>query len=126
MFQSISKKQCVEFGLLVLIVLLYLVLRYKNTQLVAASFGAALVTLLVPMVWYPVAFVWFGMARALSSVGPVVILTVLFFVLVMPLGLLRRMLKHDALKLRQFKKGRQSVLVDRHHTYVAGDLKDTF
>jgi hypothetical protein len=55
-------------------------------------------------------------------IGSTIMMSIVFFVIVTPVGLVRRMLGRDPLKLRQFKKGKQSVMKDRDHQYTAEDF----
>jgi hypothetical protein len=63
---------------------------------------------------------WMGVA--VSSV----LLAAVFFLVVVPVGCIRRMAGKDSLRLKKFGKGRGSALTDRGHTYTGGDLIHTF
>jgi hypothetical protein len=52
-----------------------------------------------------------------------VLLALVFFGLVTPVGILRRLAGKDPLKLRAFKAGEESALLDRNHTFTASDLE---
>lgn len=124
---SVTRKQCIEFGQVAVLVTLLAALYFKDDhRFILAALLLILVTIVVPTVLYPLAVVWFGLAKLLAAVVPPVVLGILFFVMVTPLGLVRRMLGRDALRLRQFKKGRSSVMSHRDHVYTEADLKDTF
>ena len=124
---SITRKHCRDFGQVAVLVALLAALYFKDdhTLIVVASI-LILLTIVVPMVFYPFAVIWFGLAKLLAAVVPPVLLGILFFVMVTPLGLARRVMGRDALRLRQFKKGRSSVMNNRDHVYTEADLKDTF
>jgi hypothetical protein len=116
-----------EFGQVSVLIALLAALYFKDDHtfiLVALLF--ILLTIVVPTVFYPFAVVWFGLAKLLAAVVPPVVLGILFFLMVTPLGLVRRIWGRDALRLRQFKKGRSSVMSNRGHVYTEADLKDTF
>lgn len=78
---------------------------------------AALVLLLLAMVWprafRPLAGLWFGLSHLMGRVVSTLILSALFFFLVTPVGLVRRWLGADPLKLRKWKKDRTSVFETR-------------
>ncbi|SHM45138.1 hypothetical protein [Mucilaginibacter sp. OK098] len=122
----ISKKQCMEFGQVATLLVLIFALHYKNDHWVAAAFVLILVTIILPIVFYPFAVVWFGLSELLSIVSPAIILTLIFFLIVTPVGLIRRLLGKDNMQLKQFKKNRQSVMIDRNHLYTKSDLLHTF
>jgi hypothetical protein len=123
---KITKKQCMEFGQVATLAVLIFALRYKNDHLVAAAFVLILVTIVLPIIFYPLAVVWFGLSGLLSIVGPSIILTLIFFLIVTPVGLFRRLLGRDSMKLKQFKKEKCSVMISRNHLYTETDLLHTF
>jgi hypothetical protein len=116
-----------EFGQVAVLVALLAAVYFKDDHaLILVALILILLTIVIPMVYYPFAVVWFGLAKLLAAVVPPVVLGILFFVMVTPLGLVRRMLGRDVLRLRQFKKGSASVMSHRDHVYTEADLKDTF
>jgi len=124
--KKIGKKQCMEFGQVAALVMLFLALHYKNEHFVSAAFVLLLITILLPILFYPLAILWFGLSELLGKVSPVILLTIVFFLVVTPVGLIRRLLGKDALRLKAFKKDRRSVMVDRNHLYTKNDLMHSF
>jgi hypothetical protein len=55
-----------------------------------------------------------------------VLLAVVFYVIVTPIGVVRRMLGHDSLRLRAFKSGDGSVMRTRGHVFAPGDLEKPY
>jgi hypothetical protein len=87
----------------------------------------AIVFLIITMVWsrafQPLAGLWFGLAHVIGTVMSNVILTVLFFVLVTPIGLIRRLLGADSLQLKKWKKDEDSVFAVRADLIQKKDLQ---
>jgi hypothetical protein len=81
----------------------------------ALPLGMALLVLTMarPQTFRPLAGVWFASSRMLGEVVSTVILSVLFFLLVTPIGLIRRLLGADTLQRKKWKQGAQSVFVVR-------------
>jgi hypothetical protein len=123
---GITKKQSVEFGLVTILATNLLAIYFKQNYFVFAAFLLTLITLLVPIVFNPFAAFWFRLSKILSSIGSRVFLTIVFFIVVTPVGLVRRLMKRDNLKIDQFKKSTKSVMTDRDHLYTTGDFTDTF
>ncbi|MGC1392449.1 MAG: hypothetical protein WA816_15545 [Bacteroidales bacterium] len=123
---GITEKQSVEFGLVTILVTILLAIYLKQSYFVIAALFLTLVTLIVPVIFNPFAAIWFWLSRILSYVGSRVLLTIVFFIVVTPVGLIRRFLKRDNLNIDQFKKSTKSVLTDRDHIYTAADFTDTF
>jgi polyferredoxin len=115
-----------EFGQVATMTALIFALHFKNDHLVIAAFVLMLVTIVLPIIFFPFAVLWFGLSKLLSIVSPAIILGILFFLVVTPVGLLRRLLGKDSMKLKQFKKDKHSVMIDRDHLYIETDLLFTF
>lgn len=122
----ITKEQGKDTGLAVVLLLL-LVLYFKNHDYYTL---AAIIFLVITMTWpvffRPAALVWLGFSHRLGGVVSKVLLTVIFFVVVTPIGLLRKMLGADPMKSRQWHKSKKSVMVNREHLYVQNDLKNPY
>lgn len=68
----------------------------------------------------------FALHKSLRFIGGLIsklVLTLIFFLVVFPIGLIRRILGTDLLRLREFKKSNDSVLINRNHEYSIDDLK---
>lgn len=86
----------------------------------------AIVGLVVNMIWpaafTPFAVVWFGLAEVMGAVVSRILLTVLFVGVLTPVGLVRRALGRDAMRLTQWRRGRESVFTVRDHPYTPADI----
>jgi hypothetical protein len=125
-FKKASRKQCVEFGQVLVLVCIGLALYHKNLHFAFAAFWALLVTMLMPRIYLPFAMIWFGIAEILNRISSWLVLHLIFFILVVPVGMVRKWRGKDAMKLKQFKKSNGSVMIQRDHLYEAADLKNTF
>jgi hypothetical protein len=123
---SIKRKQCVETGILSTLIVLIVQLKTGIHELTMLSLALSLITLVLPWIFFPIAIVWFGFAKILGAIMPRILLTMIFFLVITPVGLIRRMAGKDKLKLRQFKRQRSSALVERNHVFNASDLNDSF
>ncbi|HEY2582247.1 MAG TPA: hypothetical protein VGI43_10575 [Mucilaginibacter sp.] len=123
---KITRKQCMEFGQVSTLAALILALHLKNDSFVIAALILILVTILLPIIFYPFAVLWFGLSELLSRLSPAIVLTIIFFLIVTPVGLLRRLLGKDTMRLKQFKKDKRSVMIDKNHLYTGTDLLHSF
>jgi len=55
-----------------------------------------------------------------------VLLSILFFLVITPIGVLRRLFGKDSLKLRDFKASRDSATVERNHVFTAQDIEKPY
>ena len=125
-FRKVSGKQCSEFGQAAVLICIFIALYLKNGHFILPAFLILLITILFPYFFYPVAVIWFGLSTIMGRISSFLILSVLFILLVIPIGLFRKISGRDILKRKEFKKGRNSVMTDRNHLYVAVDLVNTF
>ena len=122
-----TKEQAKDTGMaLVLIFMLVWLLRGRRDVYVAAAFVVQLLNMIAPQIFRPAAVVWFGLSLFLGAVISRVILSVVFFAVVTPIGLVRRMLGVDVMKLRAFKAGPTSVMIKRDHTYTGKDIEHPY
>ena len=106
-----------------------MVLLLLITQLATGRRGlttAAVITLVVtmtaPLVFRPLSVVWFGLSHVMGTVMSKVLLAAVFYLILTPIGVVRRLLGHDSLRLRAFKAAGTSVMHQRHHVFEPGDL----
>ncbi len=123
---NISKQQTREFGLLTVLVASFLELYLKQNNLTAVVFCLTLITLLFPALFYPFAVCWFGLSRIMGVISTWILLAAVFLIIVIPISFVRKMNGSDALRIKQFKKSRGSVMTDRNHVFIDSDLLHTF
>ena len=124
--ETISRDQAKDTGMAM--VLICLLIAYIGGK---QQFGGiALLLLLINMIWptlyRPVAKLWFGLSHLLGTVMSKLLLSVLFFILVLPVGLARRLMGKDSLQIKKFKAGRDSVFKIRDHKYTPGDINHPY
>ena len=93
-------------------------------MLLAVIFLVAAMT--YPVIFQPFARLWFGLSTAVGTVVSKIILTVLFLGLVFPISLVRRAMGKDAMRLKGWKKGNESVFRVREHRFEAEDLEHPY
>jgi len=109
-------------ALLCLIILIF----FRQASFAGIALIVLLINMLRPQVYKPLAKWWFALSNLLSRIVPRILLGVLFYVMVTPVGLIRRVLGKDPLQLKKWKKGRDSVLRERNHTLSAKDIINPF
>ncbi|MEM0932470.1 MAG: hypothetical protein AAF575_10330 [Bacteroidota bacterium] len=124
---KISKKQCTEVGVLAALSCLVIFLFHpKNIHWIWIAMSVLGLVLLIPNFFRPLAFLWFGLSKVLGTISTRILLTLTFFLMVLPIGFLRKRLGKDSLQLKKFKTSKKSVFIVREHTFDADDLKNTF
>ncbi|MES1160772.1 MAG: SxtJ family membrane protein [Bacteroidota bacterium] len=126
LFTGITKRQTTEFGLLLILASLLRALYTYDRNWILTAFILALLTILIPIVFYPFGVLWFALSRVLQAISTKILMGAVFFLMVVPVGLVRKWIGADPLKIQQFKKGRASVMTNRDQVYSKKDLENTF
>lgn len=123
---KINRKQCVETAMLLAIAAIALFLFNKGFYFVWSAVAILILALIVPLIFYPLAWLWFGLSKVLGFITSHLLLTLVFYLIVVPAGVLRRWMGKDNLELKKFKRAKTSVLKLRNHLYLPKDLNNTF
>jgi hypothetical protein len=121
--RKISKDESRDTGMAMVLLLLILFISTRRNGFLLSAVVLHVVNMIVPQVYRPVAVIWLGLSHLVGTVVSKILLSIVFFVVVTPIGLLRRLSGRDSLKLRAFKASEDSVMVRRNHTFVASDLE---
>ena len=123
---SISKKQSSDTGMAMVLILLIIAMLTENNIYLLISIFALIVNMTFPTFYYPVAIIWLGFSHLLGTVISKILLSVVFVLMVVPVGLLRRLLGKDSLKLTQFKRSNSSVMKKRNYSFISKDIQKPF
>jgi hypothetical protein len=123
---KITKDQSRDTGMAMVLLCLLLAVSPKRHGFLFAAMGLQVVNMMAPQIFRPIAVVWLGFSNLLGEIVPKILLSIVFFLVVTPIGILRRLAGKDALKLRAFKASRDSVMLERNHTFVARDLEKPY
>ncbi|MDY6824186.1 MAG: SxtJ family membrane protein [Thermodesulfobacteriota bacterium] len=121
-----TRQKATDGGLaLVLILLIVAWIRTHNLFVGTAAIGV-LLCMVAPRVFTPFAMLWFGLSHGMGMVMSRVVLTVVYCLVVVPVGLLRRLAGADPMMLKRWKKQDGSVFVDRGHTFSRSDIEHPY
>ncbi len=85
-----------------------------------------LAAMIKPTIFKPIALMWFGLAFHLSRMMTPLILSVIFFLVVTPIGLFRRLIGYDPMQIKPETHSRVSAFIERNHKFVPHDLEKPF
>ena len=123
---GIDKKECVEFGVLLIGIAMVAYLYLEDIRIIYACLTLTIVVLVFPLLLYPAAYAWFRLGRLLNVVGPVVILTIVFVVVVTPVGLIRTLFRKDSLRKHEFGKRGATAMIERPRRFIADDFRKMY
>ena len=115
-----------DTGLALVLLLLLAHAATRRDGFATAAIAVLVVVMTAPLLFRPASVVWFGFSHVLGTVMSKVLLALVFYAVVTPIGLVRRLQGHDSLRLRAFKAGNASVMQPRVHLFVPGDLEKPY
>lgn len=124
--RKITQKQNIDTGMAMVLLLLLFDLKLKKPGYVLIAIALLVLNMTVPRLYKPVAVVWLGLSDLLGNVVSKILMSILFFGVVTPIGFLRRLSGKDSLKLRAFKSGDESVMLTRDHMFVGKDIEKPY
>ena len=123
---SSTKDQAKDTGMAMVLICLLLGYWNKFPKFLPVSLTLLLINMIWPNAFRPLATLWFGLSHVLSSVVSRMILSVVFFLVVTPIGLIRRLTGADALQLKKWKQGHGSVFIVREGPVQGKDLENPY
>lgn len=121
--ESITRDQEKDTGMAIVLILLLAGLSTHRPVFPIAAVIILLLDMTIPQIFHPAAIIWFGLSHFMGTVMSKVILCTVFFLLVTPIGLARRIAGSDPMQLKEWKKGRRSVFKTRNHKFKPEDLR---
>ena len=121
-----TPEQAKDTGMAMVLICLLLGYWGKFPKFLPVSLVLLILTMTWPNAFRPLAVLWFGLSHLLSRVMSRVILTVVFFLVVTPIAIIRRLCGADALQLKKWKQGRGSVFVVREGPVQGKDMANPY
>jgi hypothetical protein len=121
--RDVSRQQAADTGMALALLLLWAGFALERTWPFRAAALVLVLAMAAPLAFGPAAALWFGLARVLGAISSRVVLCIVFFGLVAPIGVLRRITGHDPLSLRRYRNGSGSLFKVRNKRYQPGDLQ---
>jgi hypothetical protein len=123
---SVTSEQSKDTGLALL--LIFLLLGYFTGITTYYKIGMVVLVLVMiyPGLFNPLAKVWYSFSNLLGSIMSKIILTLTYFLIVIPIATIRKLAKIDNLKLNEFHKGTESVMIKREHVFNKSDIENPY
>ena len=115
-----------DTGLVFVLLLLLAIRAGKYFDLLPLAIGLLLLVMVWPAAFKVPARLWFGLSEIMGAVTSKLVLSLIFLLLLTPLAAARKLTGADLMKSKLWKKGEESVLVARDHTFSAADLEKPY
>lgn len=119
----VSAKECTDTGMAMVLISLLAALFTKASYWLPTAIALLLLNMTVPRIYTLPAKGWLGLSRLLGTVMSKILLSIIFFVVQTPMGLLRRAFGHDPMQLKKWKQGKESVFETRDHTFQSEEIE---
>nr|MBF0223161.1 hypothetical protein [Desulfobulbaceae bacterium] len=123
---TLKNDQSKDTGLAITLIFLLICWITKNYNFVPAAIATLILTMTIPQVFtYPARF-WFGLSHYMGEFVSKILLTIVFFILVIPMGFFRKLSGKDPMNLKKWRSGSDSVFITRDSKVTATDLEKPF
>lgn len=123
---SATKAQARDTGMALALICLLVAYFGQRRGFLAAGIVVLVLDMIAPALFKPAARLWFGLSHVLGTVMSKIILGLVFYLVLTPMGLVRRMLGKDAMQTGKWKKDAASVFRVRNQTFTAKDVETPY
>jgi multisubunit Na+/H+ antiporter MnhG subunit len=124
--KMIDAEKCKDSGLALVMISLICFLVWKRPLFIPLAIGLLFLAMTYPAVFRPFARCWFPLSAALGGVVSKIILTIIFYLVIVPVALLRKLMGKDSMHIKNWKKGNNSVFRQREQRYEPKDLEHPY
>ncbi|HNW83195.1 MAG TPA: SxtJ family membrane protein [bacterium] len=117
-----TNRQAVDGGMALVLISLLLLLFLEEIAFLYIAIFFQVLNMTIPSVFKPFAKLWLGFSHLLGTVMSKIILSIVFYTVVTPIGFIARLAGKDSLQLKKFKKGTNSVFAERNQKYTETDV----
>jgi hypothetical protein len=123
---DVSSEQVKDTGLAIALIALIIAYLKDMNQFLLAAIILIVIDMTFPFLFRPIARIWFGIANIIGSIVSRLVLTLVFFLVVTPVAILRKWMKKDSLMLKRWKRENDSVFEKRFYQYDSNDLEKPY
>ena len=124
--ESVNEQECKDSGMALVLICLLIVFFAEKNIFIPISIIFLVLNMTVPTIYRTFAKVWLGISHLLGTVVSKIVLTLIFFLLVTPVGLLRRLMRKDTLNVKEFKNSSSSAFFVRDHLFSADEIEKPY
>ncbi|MHB8882709.1 MAG: SxtJ family membrane protein [Thermodesulfovibrionales bacterium] len=116
-----GKEESLKAQLVIVTGLLLVYFLFRKLIFLYSSLSLGLIFLFIPFIGNRIVSLWFKSAELLGWINSRILLTMVYFLCLVPVSLLFRLFNKNPLTL---KNTRASLYVERNHTYISKDLEN--
>lgn len=123
--RSVTENQSKDTGIAIVLICL-LISYFTENNFISLAILLLIIDMIVPNIYRPLAKIWLGVTNILGTIMSKLLLTIIFFVLVTPMGIIRRIFGADSLQLKKWKKDASSVFKVRDHVFQPDEIEKPY
>jgi len=125
--KRITENQSKDTGLAIILILLLIAWFTKKPIYWQSAIPVLILTMTIPRIFTIPARGWFGFSNFLGGIVSKILLAILFFGVITPMGTMMRVFGKDSMGVKKWKSAQESVFIDRSTKKVnAADLEKPF
>lgn len=124
--EKVDEHQCKDSGMALVLICLLIGFYWGKNIFIFLAIPILVITMTVPTLYRPFAKIWLGLSHLLGTFVSKIILTVIFYLMVTPIGFLRRLMGKDALQIKEWKKDTASAFAVREHVFNADEIEKPY
>ena len=121
---SESEKTKAQLVIVTGLVVLYFIFKSKYPYLLIGAAAVGVISIAIPVAGDLIVKGWYKIAEILGAINGRILLSIVFFLVLLPVALLAKLGKKNLLALK--KESRKTVFVERNHKYVAKDMEQVW
>lgn len=121
-----TRKENTGAGMALVLIMLILGIFTQVEVFLTLAAILLVINMLNSKAFYPFAVLWYSLSNFLGRIVSSILLTAVYFIMLMPVALIQKLAGKDKLNIKQFKKSSESVFVTRNHLYIKSDLENPY
>ncbi len=121
---SESEKAKAQLVIVTGLVVLYFIFKSRYPYLLIAAAAIGVICIAIPVAGDLIVKGWYKFAEVLGAINGKILLSIVFFVVLVPVAILSKMGKKNPLALK--RESKKSVFIDRNHKYTSKDLEQVW
>jgi hypothetical protein len=124
--KNISLSQAKDTGMAMVLICLLIGVLADKAQFFVIAIPVLVMNMIFPGFYRPIAKVWLGLSTILGTIMSKILLSLMFFLIVTPIGVVRKLLGADSLNLKIWNKENSTVFKIRDHTYASDEIEKPY
>lgn len=124
--KNTTRKENTGAGMALVLIMLLLGIFTQFKVFLTLAAILLVINMLNSKAFYPFAILWYSLSNILGRIVSSILLTAVYFTVLMPVAMIQKLAGKDKLYIKQFKKTSESAFITRNHLYKKSDLENPY